>query len=91
MFFVVNRKPFWEAGILPTELLPLNSHRNLNKKRHLSTRLNFANLRIPDSTTKHGVIDSKDETQRIRAARLEKKTVGKGEHHSRNPGKPLTA
>src|ERR1700692_3053503 len=42
-----------EAGILPAELLPLNSHRNLNKKRHLSTRLNFASLRIPDSSTNY--------------------------------------
>src|SRR5258706_13453219 len=45
-----------EAGILPTELLPLKPHRNLNKKRHLSTRPKTASLRIPDSTSYNAAV-----------------------------------
>src|SRR5271165_158509 len=56
-----NRKQrgWVEAGILPTELLPLKSRRNLNKKRQLSTTPKPASVRSPDSTSGCNAIHSK--------------------------------
>jgi hypothetical protein len=69
-----NKGGWVEAGILPTELLPLKSRRNLNKKRQLSTTPKPASVRIPDSTTAGCTIHSKDEVQGICAAWFEKRT-----------------
>jgi hypothetical protein len=46
-----KQREWVEAGILPTELLPLKSRRNLNKKSQLSTRPKPASVRMSGSST----------------------------------------
>ena len=50
MVFVCNRMSFWEAGILPTELLPLNRQLKYRTNSNLRATPKSASLRIPDST-----------------------------------------
>ena len=43
------RRPAWEAGILPTELLPLSGRSKYIKDSALCARSRWVSLRIPDS------------------------------------------
>jgi hypothetical protein len=54
-----------EAGILPTELLPLSGRSKYIKDRALCARSKWGSLRIPHSTAQHSHIDSKDHPQRL--------------------------
>jgi hypothetical protein len=48
-----------EAGILPTELLPLSQHSKYNKNSRLRARPKSPSLRISDSTATQRYIDLK--------------------------------
>ena len=47
MFFVVNRKPFWEAGILPLNYSRSGPYLQHNKKPSTSPLLRFKDTRRP--------------------------------------------
>src|SRR5262245_47274510 len=56
------RRPAWEAGILPTELLPLSQHPKYSTESHLRASTKYPSLRISDSTATLCYVDSKEET-----------------------------
>src|SRR6202030_2304399 len=54
-----------EAGILPTELLPLNRQPKYRTSSNLRATSKSTSLRIPDSNAQHSQIDSKDHPPRL--------------------------
>src|SRR5580693_6494143 len=64
-----------EAGILPTELLPLSRRSKYIKDSALRARSKRVSLRIRDSTAGASRLHFKDETQEICAVSFEKRTA----------------
>ena len=73
-FLIYNVAQIWEAGILPTELLPLRQHLKYSRDSSLRPTQTSCGLRTQDSTTGHPANHSKRMKFKKSVAKHQKRT-----------------